>query len=205
MPRSGELAGADDAADDSSDDSHPDDALAFLAALLPNLLTSPAVGESQSGETGPAQQTGAGVQPGVRGEVLAPAVDPNSAKGPQAANLIGSLTAASSNAAGMDSSGAGSTAGHSQHFGGNGAASTAAPPPIDSNSLNALTASADLFAHHLRHGSAERADVAVLNTPVRDPRWADELGARVATMVRTGETSASLQLHPGISGRSMSM
>ena len=31
---------------------------------------------------------------------------------------------------------------------------------------------------------------------MRDPRWADELGNRLASMVRTGESSASLQMTP---------
>ena len=42
----------------------------------------------------------------------------------------------------------------------------------------------------------ERVESAPLTTHVRDPRWADELGNRLASMVRTGESSASLQLTP---------
>jgi flagellar hook-length control protein FliK len=37
---------------------------------------------------------------------------------------------------------------------------------------------------------------ATLATPVRDPRWADELGARVSLLLRAGESSATLQLTP---------
>ena len=40
---------------------------------------------------------------------------------------------------------------------------------------------------------AERSSVA---THVRDPRWAEEFGTRIALMVRAGESSASLQLSP---------
>jgi flagellar hook-length control protein FliK len=42
----------------------------------------------------------------------------------------------------------------------------------------------------------ERVESAPLTTHVRDPRWADDLGNRLASMVRTGESSASLQLTP---------
>ena len=46
-----------------------------------------------------------------------------------------------------------------------------------------------------RHASAgpERSGIA---THVRDPRWAEEFGTRIALMVRGGESSASLQLSP---------
>ena len=37
---------------------------------------------------------------------------------------------------------------------------------------------------------------ATLATNVRDPRWADDLGARVSLMVRAGESTASLALTP---------
>ena len=46
-----------------------------------------------------------------------------------------------------------------------------------------------------RH-AVERVESAPLTTHVRDPRWADELGNRLASMVRTGESSASLQMTP---------
>ncbi len=36
-----------------------------------------------------------------------------------------------------------------------------------------------------------------ISTPVHSPRWADDMGARVALMVRGGESTASLQLAPG--------
>ena len=46
-----------------------------------------------------------------------------------------------------------------------------------------------------RHAPAgpERSGIA---THVRDPRWAEEFGTRIALMVRGGESSASLQLSP---------
>lgn len=43
---------------------------------------------------------------------------------------------------------------------------------------------------------ATDADKSTLTTHVRDPRWADELGARVTTMIRARESTASLQLTP---------
>ena len=41
--------------------------------------------------------------------------------------------------------------------------------------------------------SAERA---AITTPMRDPRWAEDFGTRISTMVRGGESQASLQLSP---------
>jgi flagellar hook-length control protein FliK len=71
-------------------------------------------------------------------------------------------------------------------------ASTSTP---DAKSLAALTGPAEMFVQAPRHG-VERADTSSLTTHVRDPRWADDLGNRLASMVRTGESSASLQLTP---------
>jgi flagellar hook-length control protein FliK len=68
-------------------------------------------------------------------------------------------------------------------------------PVIDTTTWNSLTGPAEFFAH-ARHGSAERVESASMATHVRDPRWADDLGNRLASMVRTGESSASLQLTP---------
>jgi flagellar hook-length control protein FliK len=52
-----------------------------------------------------------------------------------------------------------------------------------------------MFAHGTRH-APERVESTTLTTHVRDPRWADDLGNRLASMVRTGESSASLQMTP---------
>lgn len=43
---------------------------------------------------------------------------------------------------------------------------------------------------------AQAAEQARIATPVRDPRWAEEFGTRIALMVRAGESSAALQLSP---------
>jgi flagellar hook-length control protein FliK len=72
----------------------------------------------------------------------------------------------------------------------------AATPVIDTTIWNSLTGPAELFAHTARHGSVERVESTTLTTHVRDPRWVEDLGNRLASMVRTGESSASLQLTP---------
>jgi flagellar hook-length control protein FliK len=72
----------------------------------------------------------------------------------------------------------------------------AATPAIDTTTWNSLSGPAELFAHATRHGTAERVESASLTTHVRDPRWVEDLGNRLASMVRTGESSASLQLTP---------
>ncbi|HEU4780688.1 MAG TPA: flagellar hook-length control protein FliK [Steroidobacteraceae bacterium] len=65
----------------------------------------------------------------------------------------------------------------------------------DTTTWSYLNGPADLFAQSTRQG-AERVEAASMTNHVRDPRWADELGNRLASMVRTGESSASLQLTP---------
>ena len=53
-------------------------------------------------------------------------------------------------------------------------------------------------AEMMNPGARAAAPVAhdTISTPVHSPRWADDLGARVALMVRGGESTASLQLAP---------
>ncbi|HEU5133834.1 MAG TPA: flagellar hook-length control protein FliK [Steroidobacteraceae bacterium] len=72
---------------------------------------------------------------------------------------------------------------------------TAVSPPADTP-WNSLSGTAELFAQGARHATAARVESAPLTSHVHDPRWADELGNRLAMMVRTGESSASLQLTP---------
>jgi len=74
-------------------------------------------------------------------------------------------------------------------------AQAAATPVIDTTTWNSLSGPAELFAQGMKH-SVERVESAPLTTHVRDPRWADDLGNRLASMVRTGDSSASLQLTP---------
>ncbi|HET7809710.1 MAG TPA: flagellar hook-length control protein FliK [Steroidobacteraceae bacterium] len=72
---------------------------------------------------------------------------------------------------------------------GNRDSSTDATRPAD-----ALGRAAEWMTHGVRHAAAT--DHAPLATHVRDPRWAEEFGTRIALMVRGGESSASLQLTP---------
>ncbi len=71
---------------------------------------------------------------------------------------------------------------------------TAEPLESRSDASQNLARAADLLASGARAGAA--ADKSTLTTPARDPRWADELGARVTLMVRARESSASLQMTP---------
>jgi len=66
-----------------------------------------------------------------------------------------------------------------------------APAP-DAGTAN-LARAVELLGHG-RHAAPAARDV--ISTPVRDPNWAQDLGTRVAMMVRGGESTASLQLSP---------
>jgi flagellar hook-length control protein FliK len=165
------LAGTqEDSAEDSLDDSaDPEDAPWFLTTLLPK---PPAPAHAAAVNSASAQiqndvsQAGAG------------------------AAALGDTTADLAQAFG---SGASSTEGDAPAvLMGPASGATA----IDTTTWNSLSGPAELFAHAARSGSADRAESAPLTTHVRDPRWADDLGGRLATMVRTGESSASLQLTP---------
>jgi len=57
-----------------------------------------------------------------------------------------------------------------------------------------MVRAAEMLAQAPRHASGVARDH--MATPVNSPRWADDLGARVAMMVRGAESSASLQLTP---------
>jgi flagellar hook-length control protein FliK len=56
-----------------------------------------------------------------------------------------------------------------------------------------ISRGAELLSTPRPAATVERAGIA---TPVRDPRWAEEFGARISMMVRGGESQASLQLSP---------
>ena len=76
----------------------------------------------------------------------------------------------------------------------------AAPPePLEARagdaSQNPATRGAELFAQAQRPAGTPVAQ-ATVSTPARDPRWADDFGARVSLMVRANESAASLQLTP---------
>ncbi len=69
--------------------------------------------------------------------------------------------------------------------------------PVESRSdvSQNLARAAEVLAAGTRAGVATH-DKSTLATAARDPRWADELGARVTLMVRARESSASLQMTP---------
>jgi len=168
----------DDGADDSSDDTGSDDALWFLGAPLPALkapMAPVAGGASVAAQVQNAPLTTSGPVTGA----VSSAAPSDTAKDLAQAVLF---------------AGADSAAGDSQSPVPDTKA--AATPVIDTTTWNSLSGSADLFAQGLRHGSVERVESASLTTHVRDPRWVEDLGNRLASMVRTGESSASLQLTP---------
>lgn len=176
-----ELPGALDDSDDTDDaEASPDDALWFLAAVLPATqkpATAAAAGTSASVslQNDALHAPAGGAAPPVAGG--APAVAGGAGK---SEDLIQAL-ALNNDAGGTDAK---------------LLANAAAPAPaIDTTTWNSMTGTAEMFAHASRH-APERVESASFTTHVRDPRWADDLGNRLASMVRTGESSASLQLTP---------
>jgi len=165
---------SEDSTDDATSDSanSADGALWFLNALLPTPKAPVPAGTTGAAVTAHSQQD-------------APVI----AVARETAAQTGSTTdLAQAFAFGPSTT----EAGDSQTTGPNIQAGTAV---IDTTTWNSLTGPAEFFAH-ARHGSAERVESASIATHVRDPRWADDLGHRLASMVRTGESSASLQLTP---------
>jgi flagellar hook-length control protein FliK len=179
----GVLEGAElpESLDDSEDpldedgDASADDALSFLAALLPMpqkpILSATAAGTPASvsiqNDASPAIADGARLSPAT------------------GAGVADDLTQAIS--LNLDGGGAGSKAVPLN--------AVAAAPVIDSTTWTSLSGPAEMFSQSARQ-AVERVESAPLTTHVRDPRWADELGNRLASMVRTGESSASLQMTP---------
>jgi flagellar hook-length control protein FliK len=175
----GALEGAELDLDDSDDlltddtDVSADDALSFLAALLP--LPQKPVASDAAGSSGTAT---------IKNDALPAGAGGASPPGMGAAGNIDDLAKAiASNF--TDALSADSKA----------AANAGTAPSIDTTSWNSMTGPAEMFAHATRH-AAERVDSTPMTTHVRDPRWAEDLGNRLASMVRTGESSASLQLTP---------
>lgn len=167
---------ADDATDDvTRDAAEPvDDALWFLSALLP----TPKV-------PAPAVPTGSAVAAHLHSDT------PLAAAPPPAASQAGTITElAQAFAFGPASA----EAGDPQMATPNNQPAVA--PVIDTTTWSSMSGSAELFAQATKQGAIERADSTPLTTHVRDPRWVEDLGHRLATMVRTGESSASLQLTP---------
>jgi flagellar hook-length control protein FliK len=162
----------EDSLDDSGDDAEiTDGALGFLAALLPGLKVSVQTADSGS----PVSAPPSAISTGDAGSAL-------TAPGQAGAALDLAQAFASDASAGDDADG--------PAFATNNQAAS-----VDTTNWSSLTGPAELFAHGARP-AVERVESAPLTTHVRDPRWADDLGNRLASMVRTGESSASLQLTP---------
>lgn len=167
---------AEEFTDDSSNEAAEpaDDALWFLATLLPSpKLSAPPVA------------AGAAVAAQIHRDTPFAAAPP-----PAAAQAGTSTDLAQAFSFGPASAEAGDphTSAPNTHAG--------MAPVIDTTTGSPLTGSVELLSQAMKTGTAERADSAPLATHVRDPRWADDLGNRLASMVRTGESSASLQLTP---------
>jgi len=174
----GALEDSDDSTDDASDPADSADAaLWFLSALLPASKMLVPSGAADAAVTGHFQRDAA--QPGAAAQVGAqPSAQAGTVTDLAKAFAFGPTTAEAADpqvpAPGLHA---------------------AAPPVIDTSSWSSLTGPAEFFAQ-AKQATAERVESAHLPTHVRDPRWVEDLGNRLASMVRTGESSASLQLTP---------
>lgn len=201
------LAQADDANDDS-DTPELDGPLAFLASILNAAAVTPfapAVG-SGSGDTADHSADNTGGGQNAMNDALgvctkpaagtAPDATADGAAQPTGANVTPPPAVADAALTAKLLAMAGNPADASKDP---AAARSDATTAVSGDAATAATAgaarAAELFAHNLRHPAAANEN-AVIATPVRDPRWADDLGTRVALMVRGGESSASLQLSP---------
>ncbi len=74
------------------------------------------------------------------------------------------------------------------------------PAPLETHTsgdaAQNLSRAAELLLQAQRTAPAAAVEQAQITTSTRDPRWAEEFGARVSLMVRAGESSASLALTP---------
>ena len=73
------------------------------------------------------------------------------------------------------------------------AGATEAAPRSEANAAPRAT---ELLGHALRHAPGLEEAHEVIETPVRDPRWAEQVATRVTLLLRARESSASLQLTP---------
>ncbi len=164
-----ELPGSADEAEDSDDtEAAPDDALAFLAALLPMPQKPlPATDSAVTTTSVPVQKDA------VPASTASAAPKTGSA---DTTDLAKAFAASIIDAAGPDAKAAPAHAGVA-------AAATAVATP-DATTWSYMAGPAEMFAHTARH-SAERVESASLTTHVRDPRWADDLGNRIDSMIRT--------------------
>jgi len=181
LPAGLEVEAGDDVTDESSDETSEtsDDAFYVLSALLTALKApTPEVAEGSSGV--PVQKE---IPQAAAGAV--PAAAPQTGSGTQATadpvnDLVQAFTVPTTDI----------------NVDPKATPDAKAGPVIDTTTWNSMNAPAELFAHASRGAHPGRTEAAPMATHVRDPRWADDLGNRLASMIRTGETSASLQLTP---------
>jgi flagellar hook-length control protein FliK len=172
---------------DDSDEEAGEGPLAFLV----NLVTVP-VPSGQSPEATDAAGDAA------IGDVLGAAAGTHKGAGDLAGDLAGdpagpwtAPTAANDGSAGTDTAAAGKlllaeVAAAVKDTGDADAANT--------DQTNAISRAAEWLTHAPRHVAGGARDT--IATPVHSPRWAEDLGTRVAMMVRGAESTASLQLTP---------
>jgi flagellar hook-length control protein FliK len=174
-----DLPGAlDDSEDCSADDAElsPGDALSFLTALLP--LAQKPVAAPDAAASSPAVTGQPDAVSASAGGAISLAANGDGTSG----DLVQAFASGIGDAGGTDSKAVAANA-------------AAAAPTPDTSTWNSMTGPAEMFAHGARHAPG-RVESNAFTTHVRDPRWADELGNRLASMVRTGESSASLQMTP---------
>jgi flagellar hook-length control protein FliK len=161
-------------AEDSDDEDDSDDlesSLAFLSALLTATAPKSSPGDLETGAQGQGSaDDGAAAMPVKTGLGDSPAgFAPDSETSEQKSDALLSL-------AGVR------------------------PEPLDSRTTSDaaqnLARAAEMLVQAQRAAPAAAVEQAQIATNARDPRWADELGARVSLMVRAGESSASLALTP---------
>ena len=76
------------------------------------------------------------------------------------------------------------------------AALTQADPVRASDETGAPVRATDFLTHAPRGAAAHAPEQAAVATHVRDPRWADEFGTRIVTLVNQRESIASISLNP---------
>lgn len=154
---------------DELDDDADEGSLEFLAGLLNAVAPRPAAAASDAGIAVASASAGAAGSAGA-------APDPDVVKD----------TAGNAGNAGV----AGAIAGMLAE---QGAAADAAQTVTDSDALPARAN--ELLAPAARPAPAT-VEQSTITTHVRDPRWAEEFGTRITTLVRGGESRAALQLSP---------
>jgi flagellar hook-length control protein FliK len=178
------LEGVDESADDS--DSDAEEPLAFLAGLLS--VAAPAAPAQTASNDGAAE---AAIDDALGGQARHAATPGEPISTPAATAASGTQDAATTSAdvamagkllAALDPTAAGNV----------DAGSTDSATSQDATA--AIARAAEWMSHGPRHVAGAARDT--IATPVHSPRWAEDLGARVALMVRGGESSASLQLSP---------